>query len=445
LSAAVTGRVMFADDVGWDAAREAFNLLLDQHPVAVALPSNAREVAKVVELARERELRIAPRTTGHNAGPLGSLENTVLLDTSGLAGIDIDVPSARVHVGAGTRWGEVIGPLSDAGLAALHGSSPDVGIVGYSLGGGMGWLARKYGLQANSVTAVELVTAEGRHLRCDELHEPDLFWALRGGGGNFGVVTGIEFDVYPVAQLYAGGMMFGFERAADVLQVWNELLPELPEEMTTWAMLLHLPDLPFVPEPMRGGSFASVLGAFLGDEEEGRELLRPVRNLGPAMDTFAMVAPDALGELAMDPPHPLPYLSAHQLLDGMTPASVEALVATADRTSNISVVQLRHTGGALARPVPGAGARATLPGRITMFALGIPGDEASAAQLRSSLRSVESILAPRQTGRYASFVEEPTDTRLFFDAASWDRLCRVKRLYDPTDLFRANHHVPPSW
>jgi hypothetical protein len=196
---------------------------------------------------------------------------------------------------------------------------------------------------------------------------------------------------------------------------------------------------------MRGGSFAAVLGAFLGDENEGRQLLRPIRDLGPAMDTFAMVAPDALGELAMDPPAPLPYLSVHQLLDAITPAGIEALVATADRSSQITVVQFRHMGGALARPVPGAGARSTLPGRIAMFTLGIAPDEAAAVNLRSSLRSVESILAHRQTGRYASFVEQPTDLRLFFDATSWDRLCRVKRLHDPTDLFRGNHHVPPSW
>ncbi len=166
----------------------------------------------------------------------------------------------------------------------------------------MGWLARKYGLQTNSVTALELVTADGRVARVDAENEPELFWALRGGNGNFGLVTAIEFAVYPVENLYAGVMFFPFERAGEVLHLWTELLPTLPDELMTWAKLLQFPDAPDVPEPVRGGSFTVIFGAFLGSEGEGRALLRPVRDLSPAMDTFAIVPPAALGDMAMDPP-----------------------------------------------------------------------------------------------------------------------------------------------
>jgi hypothetical protein len=323
-----------------------------------------------------------------------------------------------------------------------------VGIAGYALGGGMGWLARKHGLQTNSVTAIELVTADGRLVRTDHDHEPDLFWALRGGGGNFGVVTAIEFAVYPVEDLYAGVMFFPFERAGEVLHAWAELLPSLPDELMTWASLLHFPDLPVVPEPVRGGSFAVVYGAFLGGAEEGRELLAPVRGLGPAMDTFAVVPPIALADMAMDPPDPLPFLSAHQLLGELPASGVDDLLAAAGPGSasgtSLTMVQLRHMGGALARRSPGAGARATLAGEVSMFALGLTVDEPSAAAVGRSLAAVEGALGPYHVGDYPNFVEEPADASAFFDGETWARLRDVKAAYDPDDLFRGNHHVPPA-
>ena len=297
LSAQMSGRVVTPSDPDWDATRQVFNLAMDLRPAAVALPHDVRDVVAAVDYARTKGLRVAPQATGHNADAHGALDETLLVDVRELQQISIDVDARRVRVGAGVKWGRVAPQLSKHGLAALHGSSPDVGVAGYSLGGGMGWLGRKHGLQANSVTAIELVTADGRATRVDAEHEPDLFWALRGGNGNFGVVTAIEFAVYPVEDLYAGVMFFPFQRAAEVLHAWTELVPTLPDEMMSWASLLQFPDAPFVPEPVRGGSFAVVYGAFLGTEARGRSLLRPVRELSPAMDTFAMVAPAALGDM----------------------------------------------------------------------------------------------------------------------------------------------------
>src|ERR687891_2325038 len=232
LADAFTGAIVRPGDPDWDDARSAFNLLLDQHPAAVAFPSDAQDVAAAVAYARAAGLRVAPQATAHNQGPLGDMPNTLLLNVSGLQEVHVDPAAQRVRVGAGVKWDRVAPRLSAHGLAGLHGPSPDGGIPGYSLRGGMGWLARKYGLQTNSVTAMELVTADGRAVRVDAGNEPELFWALRGGNGNFGLVTAIEFAVYPVENLYAGVMFFPFERAGEVLHAWSEFLPTLPDELT---------------------------------------------------------------------------------------------------------------------------------------------------------------------------------------------------------------------
>ena len=446
LAAQMRGRVATASDPDWDATRQVFNLAIDLKPAAVALPLDARDVIAAVDYARANGLRVAPQATGHNADAHGALEDTLLVDVRELQEVSVDPGARRVRVGAGVKWGRVSPELSGHGLAGLHGSSPDVGVAGYSLGGGMGWLARKHGLQANSVTAIELVTADARLVRVDAEHEPDLFWALRGGNGNFGVVTAIEFSVYPVEELYAGVMFFPFERAAEVLHVWTELVPSLPDEMMSWASLLQFPDAPFVPEPVRGGSVTVVYGAFLGSEPDGRALLQRVRDLGPAMDTFAMVPPAALGEMAMDPPDPLPFRITAALLDDLPHDGVDKLVAAVGpgSGSRLAMVELRQLGGALARQTPGAGARATLPGTLSLVALGVPEDEASDAAVKANLASLDRAVLPYNVGDYANFVMEPTDASRFFDEDTWARLREVKASYDPADLFKGNHHIPPA-
>src|SRR3954463_9677808 len=299
LTEALNGAVVLPDDPRYDEARSSFNVLVDQRPAAVAFPSDARDVADAVAYAQRAGLRVAPQATAHNQAPLGDMEELLLVNVSRLQDVRVDPATRSVRVGAGVKWDRVAPRLSAHGLAGLHGSSPDVGIAGYSLGGGMGWLARKHGLQTNSVTAFELVTADGHLVRTDADHEPDLFWALRGGGGNFGVVTAIEFEVYAYAELYAGALFFPFVRTREVLHAWRELLPSLPDELMTWVQVLHFPPDPAVPEPLRGNSFTIVLGVHLGSEDEGRRLLAPIRALDPLTDPFAMVPPAEPGDLAM--------------------------------------------------------------------------------------------------------------------------------------------------
>lgn len=246
----------------WDSARAAWNLAIDQQPAMVARPGDADEVAAVVSYARESGLRVAVQAEGHSAGALAGVgEDTLLLKTGRLTGAEIDADTRRARVGAAAKWQDVSALASPQGLAGLSGSSAEVGVVGYTLGGGHGWLARKHGLASNGVVGAEVVTADGELVRADLENEPDLFWALRGGGGNFGVVTALEFDLYPVPDLYAGMLAWPWERTTDVLHAWREWVSGLPNEMGTWARILQVPPLPDVPEPVRGRALVVVEAA----------------------------------------------------------------------------------------------------------------------------------------------------------------------------------------
>ncbi|MCW3038731.1 MAG: (R)-6-hydroxynicotine oxidase [Solirubrobacterales bacterium] len=446
LAARCDGRVLTPQHPDYDTARGAFNVTVDQRPAAVVFPIHEGDVAAVVAFAAEAGLQVAAQGTGHNAGPLGDLGATILLRTNAMKGVEIDAAQRTVRVGAGVVWEDVIGPAAAAGLATLHGSSPDVGVVGYCLGGGMGWYARKFGLAANHVTAIELVTADGKHLRATHEQEAELFWALRGGGGNFGVVTAIELRLFPVTEVYAGVLFFDASRAAEVLHAWNALLPGLPEEMTSVGRLLQMPPAPDVPLPLRGRSFVVIEAAYLGSRTGGEALLAPLRALGPDVDTFAMLPPEELAELHMDPRDPMPVASAHALLDALPADGIDALLAAAgpDANSPLVSVELRHTGGALARSADHHGARDTLPGSLALFALGVPADPAAGAAVAAGLAAVSAALEPWAVGFYPNFVEQPFATERAFRAETWARLRAVKAARDPEDRFRGNHPAGPQ-
>jgi len=259
LDSSLDGKVVLPGDQSFDGARRAWNLAIDQRPAAVVFPESAAEVAAAVRYAAERGLRIAAQGTGHNAGPLAPLTDTVLLRTDRMRGIRIDPQAQIARAEAGVVWLDVVQAAAQHGLAALAGSAPDVGVTGYTLGGGLSFLGRKHGLAANSVVAAEMVTADGRLVRADAEHETDLFWALRGGGGSFGVVTALEFRLFPHTQAYAGALWYPIERAAEVLHAWGELTRgQVPDELTTVGRLLNFPPIQQIPEPGRGKSFVIV-------------------------------------------------------------------------------------------------------------------------------------------------------------------------------------------
>lgn len=433
-------RLLAPGDDGWDAARATFNLLDDQRPAMIALPRDADDVAAAIAVARREGLHVATQATGHGAACRHPLEGALLMNTSRMTEVDVDAGSRRVRVGAGARWRDVEPDLSAVGLAGLHGSSLGVGLAGYSLGGGVGWLARRHGMQCNAVRAIELVTIDGERLRVDADHHPDLFWALRGGGGNFGVVTAMEFDAVPVPDLTAGSFFFPVERTAEVLRAWTALLPSLPEELTTWVTVMHFPLLEELPSEVRGRSFTILMSAHLGPEREARQLLRPLQELGPMRDTVGSADPIALGTLAMDPESPLPYRSTTALVEGLPDDAIDALATLSGIGSALTLVQFRHIGGALSRRPDGAGARASLPGEILVFSLAIP--DGPGAERSPDLDRLDEILAPLSVGEYPNLVEQPVDASRFFDAPTWARLCEVKAAYDPDDLVHGNHHIP---
>ncbi|HEX8646320.1 MAG TPA: FAD-binding oxidoreductase [Thermoleophilaceae bacterium] len=444
LRARIEGAVVKAGDTDWDVARRAFNLVIDQRPAAVALPASSADVAQIVCYAREHGLRVAPQLTGHNAAPLGSLANTILLKTTWMTGVEIDPDARRARVQAGETWAGVIAAAAEHGLAALHGSSPTVGVVGYTLGGGLGWLARKHGLNANNVTAVELVTADGSLVRADRDTEPELFWAVRGGGGNFGVVTAIEFELFPVKELYAGVLFFPFERGSEVLHAWREWTAEAPDEVTSVGRLLQFPPIPDIPEPVRGRSFAVVEAAYLGSEAEGAELMAPLRELGAEMDTFATIPAAGLSGLHMDPPEPVPALTDHRMVGELPADGVDALVEAAGPGSGSPLlsVELRHLGGALARSAPDHGAVDTLAGEYAMFGVGVPMNDELAAASEEAFGRIGEALAPYDSGRpYLNFQERPTDPSRLFAPDAYRRLAAVRAEHDRDGVFRANHSV----
>jgi FAD/FMN-containing dehydrogenase len=228
LRAAVAGQVFVPGQAGYDQARQGWNLAVDTRPAVVVVAESAADVARAVRYARAHGMRIAPQGTGHGAEPLEPLDGAMLLRTTRMRQVRIDPATRTARAEAGSTWQDVAVPAGQHGLAALAGSSPGVGVAGYILGGGLGWLARRYGLAANSVTAAEFVTSSGDLVRADAGHEADLFWAIRGGGGSVGVVTALEMRLYPVGELYAGDLFFAIQRAAEVLHAWREWTATVP-------------------------------------------------------------------------------------------------------------------------------------------------------------------------------------------------------------------------
>jgi len=432
---------------GWEAGTQAFNLALAQEPALVAVPADERDVIAVVDYAREHGMQVAPQRTGHNAEPLGALDDVILVRTDALLGVEIDVERRIARVRAGSKWAEVVPRASELGLAGLHGSTPDVSVAGYSLGGGVGWYARKHGLSTNSVTAIELVTADGRLRRVDHDHDPELFWALRGGGGSFGIVTALEIQLYPIAEVYAGVLFFPWERSSEVLHAWLDWTATVPDEVTSVGRILQFPPLPELPDAIRGRKFAMVDAVVIGDERHGAELLRPLRALGPEIDTFAPMAPAGIAELHMDPPQPVPYTADGMMLGELTGEAIDAFVEVAGPGSGspLLLAEIRHVGGALTRAQPHHGALATFDASYLTLGVGLAFDEPTHRASHERLTLIGEALASYDTGRqYLNFTEAQTDPARFYTPDAYRRLCAVKARVDPDEVIRANHPIPPA-
>jgi FAD/FMN-containing dehydrogenase len=441
LSARIDGAVVVPGDDAWDQARQAWNLAADQRPAAVAVPDNVGDVVEIVEFSREAGFRVAPQGTGHGAMAMGDLADTILVKLHNLRNVTVDPEAQTVRVGAGTIWIEVVEAAAEHGLAALAGSSPDVGVVGYTLGGGLSWLGRKYGIGANQVTAIEVVTADARLHRVDRDSEPDLFWALRGGGGNFGLVTAIEFRLFPISEVYAGILWFPVDRAGEILSEWRAWTDGLPDETTSVGRILQLPPLEEIPEPVRGKSFVVVEVIHCGSADEGRELVAPLRALSPVMDTIDLISLEALSHMHMDPEHPVPGSGDGIALDELDAGAIDAVVSNSVGAPLLSV-EIRHLGGAIGRSRPEHGAAASFESPFMLFAVGITPTPDALAAVKHSVATLRSALAPWESGHtYLNFVETKRKPSTLWSETSYHRLRRIKAAVDPLNLIRSNHEL----
>lgn len=450
LAASIAGAVVTPGAPDWESARLAWNLAVNQQPAAVALPESPEDIVAIVDFARQNGLRVAPQGTGHNAAPLENLlEDTILVKTERMRGVVVD-PAARVaRVEAGALWMDVTGAAAEYGLAALAGSSPDVGVVGYTLGGGISFLSRKYGLAANNVAAIELVTAGGEHLRADRNHHPDLFWALRGGGGSFGIVTALELELKPISKVYAGVMFWPQSRAREVLQTWGIWTQQnLPEEVMSVGRVVNVPPLPDIPAPLRGRSFVLVEIVYLGGGSEGAELIEPLRALRPEIDTITTIPVQELSHLHMDPPGPVPGSGDGMLLKQLSAGLIDDFVDSAAGEAGSALVsaEIRHIGGAVARPAPEHGALAAIEAPYVMFAVGMAPTAEVTAVVKAQVDGVKLALSPwRANHDYLNFAERSLNTRtLYPNEITYRRLQAVKATWDPQDIVQSNHPIPPA-
>jgi FAD/FMN-containing dehydrogenase len=438
------GGVFLPGDDGFEAARTTWSLAEDLHPAAVAYPEDVTEVAALVRAAAAAGLRVAPLGTGHNAHPLRDLSHSLLIRTPRMNAVAIDPVNRRARVEAGVVWADVVDQAAEHGLAALHGSSPDTGVVGYTLGGGLSWYGRSHGLAASSVTAIELVTADGSLVRADAETETDLFWALRGGGGaNFGVVTALEFTLYPIETAYAGLMVWDWKDAREVLTRWSQWALEAPDSITTSYRHLRYPPIPQIPEPFRGRNLVMIDGVATGPDSEAEQILAPLRELGPELDTFTRVPAATLTRLHMDPEEPTPGIGGSVLLTELPTAAVDAFIETAGPGSGTSlfVAELRQLGGALARPHPDGGALDHFDGQFIALAGGLAISPETLAQTMTDGDRLFGALAP-YTGRpYLNLVNAQIDPATGFGPETWDALRRIRRAHDPENLFQANHEI----
>jgi len=446
LRAAIAGQVFIPGEAGYDQARQGWNRAVDTRPAVVVVAGSAADVAQAVRYARAHGMRMAPQGTGHGAEPLEPLDGAMLLRTTRMRTVHIDPGARTARAEAGAVWQDVIVPAAEHGLAALAGSSPGVGVAGYTLGGGLGWMARRYGLAANSVTAAELMTPDGDLVRADAGHESDLFWAIRGGGGSFGVLTALEMRLYPVRELYAGNLFFPLRRAAEILHTWRDWTATVPDEITSLAHLVRLPPLPELPEPLRGRAFIVIEAACLGDAGTGAELTGPLRRLGPERDTFAMIPAAALGQLNMDPPQPVPSQGDGALLAGFPAAAIDALAAAAgpDADTVLSSVEIRHLGGALTRPATDGGAQPSIDASYLLFAVGATPTPDLVSAVRAQAQAVKHALAPWHASHDSyNFNQTAGPASAVLPPASYHRLQQIKAAYDPDQVIISAHPVQP--
>ncbi len=442
----VVGTVHTAEDPTWDRARMAWTVNVDQHPLAVLEVHDADDVQTAVRWAVDHGVDVTAQPTGHSPSAEAAA-GVLLLRTRALDEITVDVQRRTAWVGAGVKAGELLAALDGTGLTFLAGSNTDPTVVGMTITGGISWFGRAFGIGADSVVTVELVDGLGRLRRLSASEEPELFWAVRGGGGSFGIVTRVEVALHAAPTLYGGRLLWPLEQTAPVLEAFRTVTATAPPELTLWFHTYQFPPLPELPEPIRGRSFVSVAAAFLGEADDGERLLAPFRAVaGVAMDLMRSLPVSALGSIADEPTDPMPGLQSSHLLRELDDATAESIVSLVGPGSDtpLTIFQIRHLGAAFADAVPGGGSHGPVTEPFAVMSIGIPAVPELVPAIQGHFARIAEAMAPVDSGRkLLNFLEPGDDPAVWWSAETRARLAAAKQVTDPLGSVRSNRPIRP--
>jgi FAD/FMN-containing dehydrogenase len=446
----IQGVIYSQGDQGYDQARQAWNLSIDQRPALIVIAESVRDIQEAVRYAVNQGLTVAVQSTGH--GVARKADDALLILTSRLDEVQIDPASQTARMQAGVKWGKVLELAQEHGLAPLLGSSPGVGVVGYSLGGGFGWLGRKYGMAVDSIRSINLVNAAGDLITASEKENSDLFWALRGGGGGFGVVTELEIQLYPVTTVYGGNLFYPAELAKDVLTRFKEFSSSAPEELTCGVNLMSFPPIPLVPEPLRGKTFAIFRGCYAGPVEEGEALINTWREWkAPVMDMFHAMPFTQVATISQDPIDPMPASVTTAWMRELNDEAIDALVKYGIPEQGplpLTFIEVRQAGGAISRVDPDANAYGNRDAAYCMECIGMtPSPEAQLAFMAHTSQ-LKTELKPALTGGvYLNFLDSD-EARLrvkdAFPPETYQKLQEIKAKYDKDNIFCHGFNISSS-
>ena len=455
--ASLRGSAYLPGEEGYDETRAAWNLNAHQSPALVVAAEGASDVVGAVSLARQEGLGVGVMATGH--GVAAPADGGVLINTSRMKGVRVDPETQSARVEAGAKWADLVPEAAAHGLAGLQGSASGVGVVGYTMGGGFGWLGRKYGFAADSLKEADVVTADGELVKVSAYENADLFWGLKGGGGNFGIVTSLEFALYPITHVFGGNLFYPVEKAEEVLDLYAHWSEDLPNEVTSAVAFLNVPPMPDIPEPLRGRSVITVRFCYTGEDLEGRgeELLTPWRELGetrigePIMDTFGVMPYEMMDMISMDPVNPLGSYGHSEMLRDFSQAIQETLVKLAGAGSNSPLIMLevRQLGGALSRPPADLNPMGHSDARFILNGIGATFSPEMAQAVQAHLAYIAEAVKPYASGsEFVNFMDldgaTPERVKAAYSEEDWARLVELKDRRDPHNLFRFNRNIPPS-
>lgn len=438
----VSGVVAAAGDADYDRLRAGFNVALQHQPAVIVEAQSAQDVAAAVSFANAENRPLSVKATGH--GTIVPANGGVMIVTAGLKQLEVNADEQTAIIGAGLLWGDVLQEAQKSGLAPLLGSSPTVGVVGYTLGGGLGWLGRKYGLAVDSVIYFDIVTPNGNLVRASADENSDLFWALRGGGGNFGVVTAMKIRLYPVTTVYGGNLFYPIDQAADVIARYRDWAANAPDELTSSVLIMNFPPLPMIPEPLRGKTFVIVRGCYVGSMDEGEQLLSYWRDWrAPAMDMFGEMPFTEVAAISQDPTDPMPGDVSGVWLNEINDDVINAMVSNVPPQGGppaILIAEIRHAGGAVARVATDAAAfsNRSAPFVLETVAL-VPSPEAAAGVAQATAKLHSDMQSALTGGTYLNFNDGDKArqrSKDHYNAGNYAQLKQIKQKYDPQDRFR---------